>query len=676
MPDSPAQPDPSLVVEVARLVEASLEALRDGRDHQHKAFLKESLEKLANYSPARWHSGYVWLEGRWVHIDQTPYVTAESPALKKYAELRERADAKHFPKATTADAGREYLLNHTTSHRVVDENRSSFRALVKQSDKGGTVYIPSTVHVRDQLHMTASVDTYAQEKVRLTNTAGYSPAYARAQESLARWCIRTGLRRNRACIGCTFSRKSRQIVRRPVRWALWNIAGDSFRRIRLPRAVQQDKDVARSMEKWQEKVARIQREAAAPDEARRIAALVQLKEIHDSNAVYALEAIALWQPAANGRRAQFVEEFDRQVVGVIRKFATQPATESLVRFAVLHDQERVRHAAADSLKNREPHSFVPLLLAGLALPIQYDAKIVENVRGEKQFQAGALQEHDSHIAGLRDTTQVYNGWHLRLLKTAALARMKQLQDFNLQADGLNRRIAAALLRSVKVDPSSSYKDLALANEYDTPDPKRWWQWWYDYNEQYVSGNKPYYGYDYNWSTTTAYDGRYTPSRDRQIVQDWYTPCVSCFVKGTPVWTLSGAKPIEQIKIGDRVLSQHPQTGELTYKGIVATTLRPPSEMLTIRAGKTSVTTTLGHPFFVVGKGWRMAKQLKEDDWIAGQGKTLKIRRIEKAEPVEAFNLMVADFGTYFVGEDRIYVHDNSPLPPTRLEMPGLLASAM
>jgi hypothetical protein len=35
--------------------------------------------------------------------------------------------------------------------------------------------------------------------------------------------------------------------------------------------------------------------------------------------------------------------------------------------------------------------------------------------------------------------------------------------------------------------------------------------------------------------------------------------------------------------------------------------------------------------------------------------------------------MVADFGTYFVGKDRVLVHDNSPIPPTRLEVPGLLA---
>ena len=31
------------------------------------------------------------------------------------------------------------------------------------------------------------------------------------------------------------------------------------------------------------------------------------------------------------------------------------------------------------------------------------------------------------------------------------------------------------------------------------------------------------------------------------------------------------------------------------------------------------------------------------------------------EPQQAYNLVVADFGTYFVGKSRVLVHDNSPI---------------
>ena len=40
---------------------------------------------------------------------------------------------------------------------------------------------------------------------------------------------------------------------------------------------------------------------------------------------------------------------------------------------------------------------------------------------------------------------------------------------------------------------------------------------------------------------------------------------------------------------------------------------------------------------------------------------------------ETYNLVVADFNTYFVGESGILVHDNTPRKPTRAVVPGMLA---
>ena len=49
-------------------------------------------------------------------------------------------------------------------------------------------------------------------------------------------------------------------------------------------------------------------------------------------------------------------------------------------------------------------------------------------------------------------------------------------------------------------------------------------------------------------------------------------------------TQTGLVPIEQVKIGDRVLSQDPETGELAYKVVLDTTERPASPMLRITVG--------------------------------------------------------------------------------------------
>jgi hypothetical protein len=588
--------------------------------------------------------------GDWVHVDQVPYLAGDNPVLRKYAEMREKADRRHYPVATTADSSRVQLVN-----REVKVTRNSVRVTPGVPGGGG--------NLRFRRELLEQLDTYAQENLRLINTAGYSAGYARAQESLARWCGENGLSEEaRVHWAHVFQQEPANEVA-AVALGLVKVGGRFVQRRDVERAQQLQNDVAQSLEKWQATLVNLCQQSLSPEESVRAAALAELRKIDEPNAVFALERIALRQLRGSPRQLDLAAAFDREVAAVLGKFDTQPATEALVRIAVRHDEESVRQAAADRLKGREPRSFAPMLLDGLTMPIDYELKLVESPAGQKQLVTQASQEHSTHVAGLRDTRQIYNGKHLMLLKAAAKNRSGQFDAFNERAGKLNSRIAGALARAVDIDREGPFRDLVLAAELGTADPKRWWEWWYDYNEQYVSSDKPYYGYDYGWNAFDDYQRSYRES---------VLP-TSCFAKGTPVWTLSGAKPIEQIKVGDRVLAQHPETGELTYKGVLMTTLRPPSKMLTIRTGRSAITTTLGHPFFVVGKGWRMAKELQEADWICAFGQTLPIDAIEKAEPAEAHNLMVADFGTYFVGKDRILVHDNSPIPPTRLEMPGLLA---
>ena len=148
--------------------------------------------------------------------------------------------------------------------------------------------------------------------------------------------------------------------------------------------------------------------------------------------------------------------------------------------------------------------------------------------------------------------------------------------------------------------------------------------------------------------------------------------MSCFLAGTPVRTEMGTVPIESIRPGDRVLAQDQDTGELTYKVVLTTTLRPPAKMLRIQAGGESIATTLGHPFWVSGHGWRMAKQLKAGDLLHGLGGAAPIESIADAGEDQAHNLVVDDFNTYFVGQAGLLVHDNEFRKPTRAIVPGLL----
>jgi hypothetical protein len=146
--------------------------------------------------------------------------------------------------------------------------------------------------------------------------------------------------------------------------------------------------------------------------------------------------------------------------------------------------------------------------------------------------------------------------------------------------------------------------------------------------------------------------------------------MSCFPRGTLIHTQAGLTPIEQIQAGDLVLAQRPDSGELAYKAVLQTTLRRPSPLVRIHVQNEAISATRGHPFWVAGRGWQMAKQLTTADRLHGLEGSWAIDRIEELPDDEAYNLVVHDFHTYFVGRQGLLVHDNTPRRPTTAVLPG------
>ena len=98
-------------------------------------------------------------------------------------------------------------------------------------------------------------------------------------------------------------------------------------------------------------------------------------------------------------------------------------------------------------------------------------------------------------------------------------------------------------------------------------------------------------------------------------------------------------------------------------------------------GADTITSTPGHPFWVLGEGWQMTKQLEAGKSLHALSGGIPVETIEKqAEadqlPAEfAYNLIVDDFHTFFVGDQGFLVHDNTPREPTAALVPGLLPQA-
>ena len=146
---------------------------------------------------------------------------------------------------------------------------------------------------------------------------------------------------------------------------------------------------------------------------------------------------------------------------------------------------------------------------------------------------------------------------------------------------------------------------------------------------------------------------------------------SCFAKGTLVWTKTGQRPIESLELGDLVLAQNVDTGELAYKPVIGRTVRPPSPILKLSLGWRGAAhharpSVLGRRRRLAdGQGaWAMAR------FCTASPVQRRVAAVEPAGEEEAYNLVVADFNTYFVGESGVLVHDNTPRRPTRATLPG------
>ena len=159
------------------------------------------------------------------------------------------------------------------------------------------------------------------------------------------------------------------------------------------------------------------------------------------------------------------------------------------------------------------------------------------------------------------------------------------------------------------------------------------------------------------------------------------PKVCCFVAGTLVSTRDGLRPIERIKVGDLVLSRDADSGETAYKPVVELIHRHDRAIYEVKFevhlpdGSTRVArfeTTDDHPWRSVDGRWLTTLELASGvDIVEAYGPAARVLSVAKTgHTAPTFNLDVAGFHTYFVGEDRIWVHNagcgpNEAKPPSQ-----------
>ncbi|WP_165864231.1 polymorphic toxin-type HINT domain-containing protein [Capsulimonas corticalis] len=138
----------------------------------------------------------------------------------------------------------------------------------------------------------------------------------------------------------------------------------------------------------------------------------------------------------------------------------------------------------------------------------------------------------------------------------------------------------------------------------------------------------------------------------------------CFVAGTPVQMADGGfMAIEQVKIGDFVVSRDRATGKTASQRVSDTIVHKNVATIELRFSNGETLVTTGpHPFYVQGRGFIKAGDLAVGDVIVTRSKSNTIiKSIKRLARSTVYNFTVENFHTYFVGkaDGGIWVHNTT-----------------
>jgi len=494
------------------------------------------------------------------------------------------------------------------------------------------------------------------------------------------------------------------------------VDGQFFTASELAEYEQQAKKKKEDFESWRTKIVAWRKAILLGSDDARQQALIALREVNDAQVILAAEASLYDSP----------ELFAAELIALIGKFREFEATQALVRFALLTPSQMCLQEAVERLKPRPVHDYYPGLMVLLQAPLKTEFRVT-NPNGQIRYEQVVAQQGplENRVAiKVRDYQPVddirHTNTHTGRWTNTVLFRNKRTSgqstsvseksidrnqlhnltnDPTLQWDAPIRSTGQDVMLeiesyltalSVERKVSLINQSLILKNErvfylleQTSPEvfprnPSVWWSWWRGYHEtqSQAHAQRPaptrYLYSRIGRSYTQFFPIRVSTSSQSETHT---VRLYSCFIAGTKVQTQTGPQPIEAIRTGDRVLARDVDTGELAFKLVYGTTLREPTPVIQLKLEGEEVVATKGHPFWVAEKGWTMAKELRPGDVLHALDGPRKLQEVtELRDPQPAYNLVVADFNSYFVGEAGLLAHDNTYWKPTPVRVPGMQVS--
>ena len=132
----------------------------------------------------------------------------------------------------------------------------------------------------------------------------------------------------------------------------------------------------------------------------------------------------------------------------------------------------------------------------------------------------------------------------------------------------------------------------------------------------------------------------------------------CFVAGTQVLVADGpSKDIEDVVAGDMVAAYNPETGQAEPGEVTDTYIHDQVATWQVTTESGTVTTTAVHPFYVDGKGWVEAQDLRAGDQLYDEtGSLVTVVAIQATGQIATvYNVTVKDLHNYYVADDSSWV---------------------
>ena len=142
------------------------------------------------------------------------------------------------------------------------------------------------------------------------------------------------------------------------------------------------------------------------------------------------------------------------------------------------------------------------------------------------------------------------------------------------------------------------------------------------------------------------------------------PLRVCFPAATLISTPDGQRAIEEIREGDQVYAWNNETQQLAIRTVLVTFTRFTRELVQIRLDDGStLESTVSHPFWVVGDGWRIAGDLREGMNLFGiDGKEHSVVSVSRRETLATvYNFEVDELHNYFAGATPVLVHNQNEI---------------